>query len=74
MASAYVMNSYYPEQFIEGAFDYALEPGMVLSVEVYLGVVGEQDGVKLENEVLVTEGEPVILTPYRYDEKLLADA
>ena len=65
---------YYPEQFIEGAFDYALEPGMVLSVEVYLGVVGGQDGVKLENEVLVTEGDPVTLTPYRYDEKLLADA
>lgn len=65
---------YYPEQFIEGAFDYALEPGMVLSVEVYLGVVGGKDGVKLENEVLVTEGDPVTLTPYRYDEKLLADA
>ena len=47
---------------------------MVLSVEVYLGVVGGKDGVKLENEILVTEGEPVILTPYRYDEKLLADA
>ncbi len=46
---------YYPQDFIEGAFDYVLEPGMTLCAEVYVGAVGERDGVKLEEQVLVTE-------------------
>jgi len=40
---------YYPEDYIEGAFDYALEAGMVLCVEAYCGEVGGSAGVKLEN-------------------------
>ena len=47
------------------------EPNMVVSVECYAGKVGEQDGVKLEEEVLITPQGPVILTLYPYEEKLL---
>ncbi|NNC35859.1 MAG: aminopeptidase P family protein [Acidimicrobiales bacterium] len=62
---------YYPEDYIQGAFDYQLEPGMVFSVEVYAGKVGGQNGVKLENQVLVTDTGYENLTTYPYDNKLL---
>ncbi len=44
---------------------------MVVSVEFYAGVVGEQDGVKLEDEIWITEDGPVILSLYPYEQKLL---
>lgn len=62
---------YYPEDFIEGAFDYYLEPGMVLTVEAYIGAVGGREGVKLEDHVLVTENGPEKMTNYPYDAKLM---
>ncbi len=62
---------YYPEDYIEGAFDYHLEPGMVFSVEVYAGKVGGRDGVKLENQVLITPDGYENLTLYPYEQKLL---
>ena len=45
---------------------------MVVSVEFYAGKVGEQDGVKLEDEVWVGPDGPVILSLYPYEEELLA--
>lgn len=62
---------YYPDHFIEGAFDYALQPGMVLCVEAYTGKVGGREGVKLENQVLITETGYKNLTQYPYEERLL---
>lgn len=62
---------YYPDHYVEGAFDYALEPGMTLCVEAYTGKVGGIDGVKLENQVLITEDGFENLTPYPYEERLL---
>ena len=35
--------------------DGALEPGMVLCVESYIGRLGGRDGVKIEEQVLITE-------------------
>ena len=63
---------YYPEDFIEGAFDYVLQPGMTLCVEAYIGAVGGTEGVKLENQVLITESGAENLTQYPLDERLLA--
>ena len=63
---------YYPEDFIEGAFDYVLRPGMTLCVEAYIGAVGGTEGVKLENQVLITESGAENLTRYPFDERLLA--
>ena len=63
---------YYPEDFIEGAFDYALEPGMVLCVEAYIGAVGGRNGVKLENQVLITETGSENLTHSPFDDRLLS--
>ena len=63
---------YYPEDYIEGAFDYDLEPGMVFSVEVYAGKVGGREGVKLEDQVLITESGHEVLSVYPYDQKLMS--
>jgi len=44
---------------------------MVVSVEFYAGKVGEQDGVKLEDEVWVSAEGPVIISLYPYASVLL---
>lgn len=51
--------------------DGVLEPGMVVSVESYIGEPGAADGVKLEEEVLVTDDGIVRLSTYPYDDSLL---
>ncbi|MEL6202268.1 MAG: dimethylsulfonioproprionate lyase DddP [Pseudomonadota bacterium] len=61
----------YPEDFREGAMDYPLEPGMMLCVECYAGKVGGRDGVKLEDQVLITEDGFENLTKHPFDPKLL---
>jgi len=63
---------YYPEDYMEGAFDYVLEPGMTLCVEAYVGAVGMRDGVKLEEQVLITETGYENLTLCPFDKKLMA--
>lgn len=55
----------------ENPFDCVLEPGMVVCIESYMGPKGERDGVKLEQQVLVTEDGYEILTTYPFEEKLL---
>jgi Xaa-Pro dipeptidase len=52
-------------------YDGVLEVGMVVCVESYMGAVGERDGVKLEQQVLVTESGHEMLTSYPLDESLL---
>jgi len=47
-----------------------LKPGMQYNLEPYAGVVGV-GGVRLENCLVVTEGEPDIFTPYPFDERLV---
>ncbi len=62
---------YYPDQFIEGAADYTLAPGMVLSVETFVGEVGGKEGIKLENEVLITHDGHEVITDYPFEPRLL---
>ena len=45
---------------------------MIVSVEFYAGKVGEQDGVKLEDEIWITADGPVMISLYPYEEQLLA--
>lgn len=61
----------YPEDFLDGAFEYTLEPGMVMCVEAYIGEVGGKDGVKLENQVLITETGYEDMTTLPFEERLL---
>ncbi len=57
--------------FDDFSTDGTLEPGMVVSVESYIGEVGADDGVKLEEEVLVTEKGIEKISKYPFDETLL---
>ncbi|MBX2883411.1 MAG: Xaa-Pro peptidase family protein [Granulosicoccus sp.] len=54
------------------AYDGVIEAGMVLCVESYMGAVGERDGVKLEQQVLVTDQGCELLTSFPFDEELLS--
>ena len=62
---------YYPEA-AEHDYDGALEPGMVMCVESYVGEIGGPEGVKLENQCLVTESGPVVLSRYPFEDELLS--
>ena len=55
----------------ELAYDGELEPGMVVCVESYVGEVGGTEGVKLENQCLVTESGPIVLSRYPFEDELL---
>ena len=61
----------YPDKAVPGAFDYVLEPGMVLCVEVCAGEVGGDFSIKLEDQVLITENGYENLTSYPFDAGLL---
>lgn len=50
--------------------DGVLEPGMVLCVESYIGRLGGREGVKIEEQVLITENGNEQLSRYPYDARL----
>lgn len=52
-------------------YDGVIEPGMVLTIESYMGPKGERDGVKLEEQVLVTETGCEMLSSYPMEADLL---
>ncbi|NBD28533.1 MAG: M24 family metallopeptidase [Alphaproteobacteria bacterium] len=64
----------YPDQMVEGAYDYELEPGMVLCVEALVGEVGGDFSIKLEDQVLITEDGHENLTLYPFDAALMGQA
>lgn len=64
--------------FIAHAIDYAtygkdgvLMPGMVVSVESYIGEKNGREGVKLEDEILITETGCEVLSHFPYEDELL---
>jgi Xaa-Pro aminopeptidase len=61
----------YPDRMVPGAFDYHLEPGMVLCVEALVGEVGGDFSIKLEDQVLITETGHENLTRYPFDPRLM---
>ena len=61
----------YPDHFNEDAFDYTVEPGMVLCVEALVGAEGGDFSIKLEDQVLVTETGHENLTKYPFDDRLM---
>lgn len=61
----------YPEDYASDGYDGVLRPGMVLCVEAYVGAVGGREGVKLEDQVLITETGYENLTHYPYERAFL---
>ena len=52
-------------------YDGSLEAGMVICVESFVGATGEREGIKLEQQVLVTEDGYEMLSTYPLEEALL---
>ena len=52
--------------------DGVLEPGMVLCVESYIGRLGGHEGVKIEEQILITETGNEKLSRYPLDARLLS--
>ena len=48
-----------------------LEAGMTICVESYIGAAGGDEGVKLEQQVLITESSVELLSTFPYEENLL---
>jgi len=63
----------YPDQMVDGAFDYELKPGMTLCVEALVGEVGGDFSIKLEDQVLITEDGYENLTKYPFDAALMGE-
>ena len=62
----------YPADWERSGYDGHLEAGMVLSVESYVGRHGGREGVKLEDQVLVTANGPERLSTFPRDERMAA--
>ena len=63
----------YPDRYQPGAFDYVLEPGIVLCVEALVSPENGDFSIKLENQVLVTETGHEVLSEYPYDAALMGE-
>lgn len=63
----------YPDAWVEGAFEVALEPGMVLCVEALVSPEGGDFSIKLEDQVLIIETGHENLTRYPFDPALMGE-
>ena len=61
----------YPDGWVDGAFEVALEPGMVLCTEALVSPEGGDFSIKLEDQVLITETGCENLTTYPFDPRLV---
>jgi len=63
---------YYPEELESSGYDGIVEAGMVFCVEAYVGAVGGINGVKLEEQVVVTETGFEQMSKYPFEANLLS--
>ena len=45
---------------------------MVISLESYIGAVGGSEGVKLEEQLVITDDGPELLSRFPFDDALLS--
>lgn len=64
----------YPDGWVDGAFEAALESGMVLCTEALVSPEGGDFSIKLEDQVLITGTGCEVLTTYPFDPRLLGRA
>jgi Xaa-Pro aminopeptidase len=70
LADEYPSIKYRPD-FGDRGYDGILDPGMVLCVESFTGAEGGREGVKLEEEVLITKTGVEVLSKYPFETHLL---
>ncbi|MGO1119198.1 M24 family metallopeptidase [Rhodovibrionaceae bacterium A322] len=63
---------YHHADFPEAGYDGVVEPGMTLCVESYIGAEGGAEGVKLEQQVLVTDSGVELLSQFPFEESLMS--
>lgn len=61
----------YPEDLAEHGYDGEIVPGMTLCLESYIGAEGRAEGVKLEQQVLLTETGVEALSTFPFEDALL---
>jgi Xaa-Pro dipeptidase len=64
---------YHAMDYADSGYDGVLEPGMTICVESYIGEEGGDEGVKLEQQMLITDGEPELLSTFPFEPALLGD-
>lgn len=62
---------YHHADFEEAGYDGVIEPGMILCVESYIGATGGREGVKLEEQILVTPDGTELLSQFPFEPELL---
>lgn len=62
---------YHHRDFAEFGYHGVIEPNMTLCVESYIGAPGEAEGVKLEQQLLVTETGTELLSHFPFEDSLL---
>ena len=62
----------YPEDVEEHGYGGSVEVGMTLCVEAYIGAEGGREGVKLEEQVVVTETGCELLSTYPHEADMLS--
>ena len=62
---------YYPEDLESDGYDGIVEAGMVFCIEAYVGAVGGKNGVKLEEQVVITTNGIEKMSKYPFEEVLL---
>ncbi len=62
---------FHPQDLEEDTYNVVIEVGMVICVETYIGRLGGREGVKLEEQILVTENGPKQMSTYPLDERLM---
>lgn len=61
----------YPAITVDNHHPGVLEPGMVISVEGYMGAVGGTAGAKYEEQIIITDGAPELISHAPVDDRLL---
>jgi Xaa-Pro aminopeptidase len=64
---------YHAMDFDESGYDGVVEPGMTLCVESYIGEEGGREGVKLEQQLLITEDGQELLSTFPFEPALLGE-
>ncbi|NIA71010.1 aminopeptidase P family protein [Pelagibius litoralis] len=62
----------YAADFARSGYDGVFEAGMTVCVESYMGEEGGHEGVKLEQQILITETGPELLSDFPFEEALLS--